>query len=128
MDKKIIELGDALMVLTTAEAILLQEYLESKGLKPAQPAIVAAASAPVEETKESANVNIIIVDKGAISTISLVKPLMKVIGKNAMDTKRLVDALPATVMENIPREQAKAIISELINEIGSDLKINLQDC
>ena len=31
-------------------------------------------------------------------------------------------------MENIPREQAKAIISELINEIGSDLKINLQDC
>lgn len=128
MDKKIIELGDALMALTTAEAILLQEYLESKGLKPAQPAIVAAASAPVEETKESANVNIIIVDKGAISTISLVKPLMKVIGKNAMDTKRLVDALPATVMENIPREQAKAIISELINEIGSDLKINLQDC
>lgn len=52
MDKKVTDLGDALMALTTAEAIELQNYLESKGLKPAQPTIVQASGSTKEADEE----------------------------------------------------------------------------
>lgn len=128
MDKKIIELGDALMALTTAEALELQNYLESKGLKPAQPAIVAVATPVTEEIKESANVNIVLTDKGTCGSMKLIKALLPITGKPALETKKIVDEMPAIIMANIPRETAKATVSELANELGADVIFELKDC
>lgn len=131
MDKKIIDLGDALMALTTAEAVELQNYLESKGLKPAQPTIVAAA--PVEkeeEVKEAAIVNVVLKDKGSCTAVKLVKPLMPYTGKNAMETKKIIDVLPAVILEKVSRDVGKSTVSDIINELGEfgkDVVLELQD-
>lgn len=128
MDEKIVKLGDALMELTTAEAVELQKYLESKGLKPAQPTIVATSAPTVEAVKESENVNIVLISKGSIGTVKLCKALTPITGKSAIETKKLTDELPAKLLENVPRASAKTTVNELKNEFGEELVLELQDC
>lgn len=128
MNEKVVKLGDALMALTTAEALELQQYLESKGLKVVQPAAVVTESVTEKETEESANVNVILKDKGTLTAIKLVKPFMEYTGKNAMETKKHLDILPATILENVPREVGKAAIANLTNELGTEVILELQDC
>ena len=109
--KKIIKLGDGLMALTTAEALELQKYLESKGLVMQQAATVAQEQAKVEEVKESANVNVRLINAGSI--IKLAKALMPRTGKTAMELKKLTEELPAILMENVTREVGKSFISDV---------------
>lgn len=128
MNEKITKLGDSLMELTTAEALELQNYLESKGLKPAQPTVVATATTVnVEEKKESENVNLVLINKGS-STMKLVKAIIPITGKSAMDSKKLTDELPAVILANIPRAVGKEHLSSLANELGEDVVFELQDC
>ena len=127
MDEKIIKLGDGLMALTTAEALELQKYLESKGLVMQQAAPVAQEQAKVEEVKESANVNVRLINAGSI--IKLAKALMPRTGKTAMELKKLTEELPAILMENVTREVGKSFISDVKNELtGDEFTFDLQDC
>ena len=127
MDEKIIKLGDGLMALTTAEALELQKYLESKGLVMQQAASVAQEQAKVEEVKESANVNVRLINAGSI--IKLAKALMPRTGKTAMELKKLTEELPAILMENVTREVGKSFISDVKNELtGDEFAFDLQDC
>lgn len=126
MDKKIIELGDALMALTTAEALELQNYLGSKGLKPAQPTIVAATVQAVEEVKESANVNIVLTKAGTI--LKLAKALRPHTTMPAMEIKKTMEVLPAVFFKDIPRETAKVMIGEIMAELTDEFIFELQDC
>lgn len=127
MDEKIIKLGDGLMALTTAEALELQKYLESKGLVMQQAAPVAQEQAKVEEVKESANVNVRLINAGSI--IKLAKALMPRTGKTAMELKKLTENLPAILMENVTREVGKSFISDVKNELtGDEFAFDLQDC
>jgi ribosomal protein L7/L12 len=127
MDEKIIKLGDGLMALTTAEALELQKYLESKGLVMQQAAPVAQEQAKVEEVKESANVNVRLINAGSI--IKLAKALMPRTGKTAMELKKLTEELPAILMENVTREVGKSFISDVKNELtGDEFAFDLQDC
>lgn len=128
MDKKIIDLGDALMALTTAEAVQLQEYLESKGLKPAQPTVVAAeTTTKVEEVKESANVNVVLVQKGA-TNMKLIKAYAELSKKPPIESKKITDVLPATLFENTPRATAQEYVDSLKSELGPEYIFELQDC
>lgn len=128
MDEKIIKLGDALMALTTFEAVELQKYLESKGLSFASAQPTATAAAPAEkEIKESANVNVVLTQSASL--IKLAKALMPRTGKNAAGIKELTQNLPSIVMENMPREEAKSLLSELANELPPEEYVfELQDC
>lgn len=127
MDEKIIKLGDGLMALTTAEALELQKYLESKGLVMQQATPVAQEQAKVEEVKESANVNVRLINAGSI--IKLAKALMPRTGKTAMELKKLTEELPAILMENVTREVGKGFISDVKNELtGDEFAFDLQDC
>ena len=127
MDEKIIKLGDGLMALTTAEVLELQKYLESKGLVMQQAAPVAQEQAKVEEVKESANVNVRLINAGSI--IKLAKALMPRTGKTAMELKKLTENLPAILMENVAREAGKSFISDVKNELtGDEFAFDLQDC
>lgn len=127
MDAKISKLGDELMALTTAEALELQKYLESKGLVVVQAVATTAATTVVEEEEvESANVNVVVTKKGSL--IQLAKALMPKTGKTAVELKKLTDALPAIVMATIPRAEGVAMLSELANEISlEEHGIILQD-
>lgn len=127
MDEKIIKLGDGLMALTTAEALELQKYLESKGLVMQQAAPVIQQESKVDEVKESANVNVRIIASGSI--IKLAKALMPRTGKTAMELKKLTEELPAILMENVAREVGKSFISDVKNELtGDEFTFDLQDC
>ena len=128
MESKIPQLGDALMALTTAEALELQQYLESKGLVIQQPAAVVVEKEKEEVVvKESENVNLVLVRSG--SMIKLAKALSPITGKGAMELKKLHDNLPAKVFENIPRAQGMAYISELSNLDGAtEYEFKLEDC
>ena len=127
MDEKIIKLGDGLMALTTAEALELQKYLESKGLVMQQATPVAQEQAKVGEVKESANVNVRLINAGSI--IKLAKALMPRTGKTAMELKKLTEELPAILMENVTREVGKSFISDVKNELtGDEFAFDLQDC
>lgn len=128
MDKKIIDLGDALMALTTAEAVQLQDYLESKGLKPAQPTVVATAAAPKEEeVKESANVNVVLTQKGA-TNMKLIKAYTDISKKSPMEAKKVTDTIPAVLFENTPRAIAKEYVDSFQSELGPEYIFELQDC
>ena len=127
MDEKIIKLGDELMALTTSEALELQKYLESKGLVMQQAAPIAQEQAKVEEVKESANVNVRLINAGSI--IKLAKALMPRTGKTAMELKKLTENLPAILMENVAREVGKSFISDVKNELtGDEFTFDLEDC
>ena len=102
MDKKVEKIGDDLLALSTAEVIELQKYLESKGLVIQQPAVVVEKEKEPEIQKESENVNLVLVRSGSI--IKLAKALAPITGKSAMEIKKLHDAIPAKVFENISRE------------------------
>lgn len=128
MDKKITDLGDALMALTTAEAVELQTYLESKGLKPAQPTVIAApASQSAEEVKESENVQLVLIQKGG-TNMKLIKAVTELTKKPAMEVKRMTDEIPAVIFDNIPRDTAKTYVSDLANELGAEYVFELKDC
>lgn len=117
MEKKIVDLGEALLGLTTKEAILLQEYLESKGLQMVQAVPVATAAAPIEEeAKESEFVNVVMTQTGSL--VKVAKALMPVTGKTASQIKELVATIPAVIMEKMPRDAGKALVSELNNIEG----------
>lgn len=128
MDEKIVKLGDALMALTTAEAVELQKYLESKGLKPAQPTITAAPTVAAETVKESANVNLVLTSKGSVGIVKVCKTLAPITGKSAIEVKKATNELPMTVLSNVPRETAKTTMNDLINELGDEMVFELQDC
>ena len=116
------------MALTTAEALELQQYLESKGLVIQQPAaVVVEKEKEPEPPKESENVNLVLVRSS--SMIKLAKALSPITGKGAMEIKKFHDNLPAKVFENIPRAQGMAFMSELSNADGStEFEFKLEDC
>ena len=129
MDVKIIKIGDELLSLTTAEAIELQKYLESKGLviQQSATAVVVEKEKEPEEVKESENVNLVLVRSGSI--IKLAKALTPITGKTAMEVKKLHDAIPAKVFEGIPRSKGLALLSELSNAEGAtEFEFKLEDC
>ena len=128
MNEKIVKLSDALMALTTAEAVELQNYLESKGLKPAQPTIAAAPIAVAETVIESAHVNLVLTSKGSVGTVKVCKALAPRTVKSAIEVKNTIDVLTMSVLSNVPRETAKSTMNDLINELGDEMVFELQDC
>jgi len=125
-DQKIIALGDGMMALTTAEAIELQKYLETKGLVIVQPVAVTEKKPEVEEVKESENVNLMLIKSGGI--IGLAKALKSRMEISAIDVKKMAEGVPSIVFENIPRAEGNKILSEFANELDqSQFVFELRD-
>lgn len=53
---------------------------------------------------------------------------MPLTGKSAIETKKMLDAIPAVILEKIPRSTANGYLSDLANEFGETCKFELQDC
>ena len=108
------ELIDAICSLSLLEAADIVKALEEKlGVSAAAPmaavAAVAVAAAPVEEKTEF-NVELTNAGPNKIQVIKVVRAHTTLGLKEAKD---LVEAAPAVVKENIPKEEAEKIKKEL---------------
>jgi len=117
---KLIEEVEALTVLELSE--LVKELEEKFGVSAAAPVAVAAApaagAAPAEEKTEF---NVILKDAGA-EKIKAIKVVREITGLGLKEAKDLVSSAPATLKENVSKDEAASIEAKL-KEIGSTVEI-----
>lgn len=117
---KLIEEVEALTVLELSE--LVKELEEKFGVSAAAPVAVAAApaagAAPAEEKTEF---NVILKDGGA-EKIKAIKVVREITGLGLKEAKDLVSSAPATLKENVSKEEAASIEAKL-KEIGATVEI-----
>ena len=117
---KLIEEVEALTVLELAE--LVKELEEKFGVSAAAPVAVAAApvagAAPAEEKTEF---NVVLKDAGA-EKIKAIKVVREITGLGLKEAKDLVSSAPATLKENVSKEEAASIEAKL-KEIGATVEI-----
>ena len=117
---KLIEEVEALTVLELSE--LVTELEEKFGVSAAAPVAVAAApaagAAPAEEKTEF---NVILKDGGA-EKIKAIKVVREITGLGLKEAKDLVSSAPATLKENVSKEEAASIEAKL-KEIGATVEI-----
>ena len=90
---------------------LVSAIEEKFGVTAAAP---VAAAAPAEEANnEPTEVTVVITDTGA-SKVQVIKAVREITGLGLIDAKKLVDATPATVKENIDPEEANKIKDALV--------------
>ena len=90
---------------------LVKAIEEEFGVTAAAP---VAAAAPAEEANnEPTEVTVVITDAGA-SKVQVIKAVREITGLGLIDAKKLVDATPATVKENIAPEEADKIKEALV--------------
>ena len=90
---------------------LVSAIEEKFGVTAAAP---VAAAAPAEEANnEPTEVTVVITDAGA-SKVQVIKAVREITGLGLIDAKKLVDATPATVKENIAPEEADKIKETLV--------------
>ncbi len=84
----------------------------------AGPAVAGDAAAPVEEKTEF---TVVIKEIGA-NKIAVIKAVREATGLGLMEAKNLVESAPATVKENVPTEEAKALEAAL-KEAGATVEL-----
>ena len=90
---------------------LVSAIEEKFGVTAAAP---VAAAAPAEEANnEPTEVTVVITDTGA-SKVQVIKAVREITGLGLIDAKKLVDATPATIKENIAPEEADKIKEALV--------------
>ena len=76
-------------------------------------ATVAVAAAPVEEVKEEkTEFNVVLTATDAGQKIPTIKVIREVTGLGLAESKAKLEALPAVLKENVPTEEAKAIVEK----------------
>lgn len=99
---------------------LIKAVEEEFGVTAAAPVAVAAAGV-VEEAAAPSEVTVILKEVGG-SKVGVIKVVKEITGLGMMDAKKLVDALPAVIKENIKPEEAEELKSQL-QEAGAVIEI-----
>ena len=117
---KIVEEIKTLTVMEVADLVkmLEEEFGVSAAAAVAAPAAGAAAPAAAEEKSEF---TVVLKDAGA-SKIGVIKVVREVTGLGLGEAKALVDGAPATLKENVPAEEAKAMEAKL-KEAGATVEL-----
>ena len=117
------ELGDKIASLTLKDAKALSEYLkEEYSIEPAAGGAVMMAGpsdgggAAEEVAKTEFDVILTGFGDKKLNVVKLVKNLT---GASLMDAKKLVEAVPATIKEAVPTEEAEKMKAELEEAGGS---------
>lgn len=118
---KLIEEVEALTVLELSE--LVKELEEKFGVSAAAPVAVAAAPAAggTAAQEEKTEFNVILKDGGA-EKIKAIKVVREITGLGLKEAKDLVSSAPATLKENVSKDEAAAIEAKL-KEIGATVEI-----
>ncbi|MCC6511007.1 MAG: 50S ribosomal protein L7/L12 [Pirellulaceae bacterium] len=119
------ELGDKLVGLTLKKAKELSDYIkEAHGIEPAAGGAVmmaapsdAPAAAPVEQTEFD-----VIMTSFGEKKLDVVKVVKNITGASLMDSKKLVEAVPAKIKEGASKDDAAKIKKEL-EEAGATVEL-----
>ena len=118
---KLIEEVEALTVLELSE--LVKELEEKFGVSAAAPVAVAAAptAGAGAAAEEKTEFNVILKDAGA-EKIKAIKVVREITGLGLKEAKDLVSSAPATLKENVSKDEAASIEAKL-KEIGATVEI-----
>ena len=82
---------------------------------------VAVAAAGAEEDAAPAEVTVTLTEVGA-TKVAVIKAVREITGLGLVDAKKLVDATPAKIKENIPADEA-AKIKEALEAAGASVEV-----
>ena len=119
------ELGDKLVGLTLKKAKELSDYIKDvHGIEPAAGGAVmmaapseGAAAAPVEQTEFD-----VIMTSFGENKLNVVKVVKNITGASLMDSKKLVEAVPAKIKEAASKDDAAKVKKEL-EEAGATVEL-----
>lgn len=98
---------------------LVDAMKEAFGIDP-MAAMMAAAPAASEGEEGKSEVKVIL--KTAMNKVPVIKVVKEILGIGLMDAKKIVDAVPSVIKENIKPEEAEALKAQLV-EAGAEVSI-----
>lgn len=119
------KLAEELVNMTILEVNELKNLLKDEyGIEPAA-AAVAVAAGPAEggaaAADEKSEFNVVLKDAGA-QKIAVIKAVKEVTGLGLGEAKAIVDGAPATVKENVPKDEAETMKKSL-EEAGATIEL-----
>ena len=117
------KLAEELVKLTVLEVNELKNTLKDEyGIEPAA-AAVAVAAAPVAAAEEEgkSEFNVVLKDAGA-QKIAVIKAVKEATGLGLGEAKAIVDGAPATVKENVKKDEAEAL-QKALEEAGATVEL-----
>lgn len=124
MSEKIQSIIDTIDSMTVLELYDLVKAIEEKyGVTAAAAVAVAApaAGADAPAAAEQTEFTVVLKNAGA-NKMNVIKVVKDACGVSLMDAKKLVDGAPATLKENISKEDAEALEAKL-KEAGAEIEI-----
>ena len=117
------EIIEEIKTKTAVELCDLVHALEEEFGVSAAAAVVAgpAVAGEAAAAEEKSEFNVILKDAGA-NKIAVIKVVRELTGLGLVDAKNLVETAGATIKENVPTEQAKAIEAQL-KEAGATVEL-----
>lgn len=118
-------LAEQLVNLTVKQANELSDILKNDyGIEPAAaaPMMVAAGPAAAADAAPEKTTFDVVVKSGGASKLAVVKLLKEITGLNLKEAKEFVDGVPATMKENLPKEEAETIKRKL-EEAGAEVEL-----
>lgn len=116
------EMIDSLKEMTILELNdLIKAVEEEFGVTAAAPVAVAAGPAAAEEAEGPSEVTVTLKEVGG-SKVGVIKVVREITGLGMMEAKKLVDAVPAPIKENIKPEEAEEIKAKL-QEAGAVVEV-----
>ncbi|BBU47683.1 50S ribosomal protein L7/L12 [Mycoplasmopsis felis] len=91
---------------------LVEAMKEAFGIDPM--AAMAVAAAPAEAGSEEKTSFKVVLKSDGGKKIPVIKAVQAVLGLDLMGAKKIVDALPATIKENVKAEEAEQIKADLV--------------
>ena len=118
--KNFVEEIKKLSVMEVSELVKMLE--EEFGVSAAAPvAVMGGAGAPAAAAEEKSEFTVVLKEAGA-NKIAVIKVVKELSGLGLGEAKALVDGAPATIKENVPAEEAKAMEAKL-KEAGATVEL-----
>jgi large subunit ribosomal protein L7/L12 len=120
------KLAEEMVKLTVLEVNELKNILKDEyGIEPAAAAAVAVAAAPADAgaaaADEKSEFNVVLKDAGA-QKIAVIKAVKEATGLGLGEAKAMVDGAPATVKENVKKDEAEAL-KKVLEEAGATVEL-----
>ena len=118
MSEKITAMIEEVKNMTVLELSQLVKALEEEfGVSAAAPAAVAVAAAPAAAEEEKTEFDVVMTDFGA-DKIKVIKLVRELTGLGLAEAKAKVEAVPAVLKEGVSKDDAEALVKQLV-EVGA---------
>ncbi len=123
VDQDLKDLGDKIVGLTLKQAKELSDYIKDEhGIEPAAgggAVVMAPADGPEEVVQTEFDVVLTGFGEKKLNVVKVVKNLT---GNSLIESKKLVEATPATIKEKVDKDEAEKVKAEL-EEAGASVEL-----